>query len=319
LTAVTSARAPAPSVSPADWLRRTTAAIRVCFTWWGVHRTLTAQQKEEVGLTYNADARFVTAGKKLIDVRHEDFRRLTSLRNRIVQYWRGLTLPYVEPAIRLIRQADIDPFVQTMTGFRQELIESESALNAAYEQIKSDARNRLGRLYNPDDYPFEIRGLFHVEWDFPSIEPPNYLARIAPEIYQQEQERVARRFEQAVQLAEQAFISEFSKLVAHLTERLSGGEGGEPKVFRDSAVNNLVDFFDRFRHLSVRSSEQLDRLVQQAQDLIRGVEPQDLRDNDLLRRQVSVSLAGVQSVLDGMMIDQPRRRLIRNPHAENSS
>src|SRR5882762_2722486 len=95
------------STNPAQRLRRIAAAVRVHFTWWGVHRTLTAQQKEEVGLSYDADSRFITAGKKLVDVRHEAFRRLTSLRTRIVNYWRGLTLPYVDPGVRLIRQAEV--------------------------------------------------------------------------------------------------------------------------------------------------------------------------------------------------------------------
>ena len=43
--------------------------------------------------------------------------------------------------------------------------------------------------------------------------------RLSPDIYQQEQQRVAQRFEEAVRLAEEAFLAEFSKLVSHLTER----------------------------------------------------------------------------------------------------
>src|ERR1700736_3280735 len=117
---------------PGQRLRRLAAAVRVHFTWWGVHRTLTAQQKEEVGLAYDADARFLTAGKKIVNVRHEAFRRLTSVRTRAVNYWRGLTLPYVEPGVRLIRQADVEAFVHTMEGFRDELTQAEADLNGAY-------------------------------------------------------------------------------------------------------------------------------------------------------------------------------------------
>jgi hypothetical protein len=47
--------------------------------------------------------RLLSAGKKILDVHHEKFRALTSLRSRIVSYWRGLTLPYVENGVRLIR------------------------------------------------------------------------------------------------------------------------------------------------------------------------------------------------------------------------
>jgi hypothetical protein len=71
-----------------------------------------------VEAAYTADACFLTAGKKLVDVRHEAFRKLTSLRTRVVNYWRGLTLPYVEAGVRLIRQSDIEAFVHTLEGFR---------------------------------------------------------------------------------------------------------------------------------------------------------------------------------------------------------
>ncbi len=154
-----------------------------------------------------------------------------------------------------------------------------------------------------------LRGLFAASWDFPSVEPPAYLQQLSPQLYEQECQRVQARFDEAVQLAEQAFTDELAKLVSHLTERLSGQEDGKPKVFRDSAIENLTEFFERFRHLNVRSNEQLDGLVAQAQRTIRGVEPQQLRDNTSLRQQVATQLAGVQATLDGMLVDRPRRRI----------
>ena len=144
---------------------------------------LTARRRRKLGAFTSADARFLTAGKKLVDTRHEAFRNLTSIRTRISNYWRGLTLPYTEPGVRLIRQADIEAFVHTLEGFRDELAQAEAQLNAVYDEIKADARRQLGRLFNPADYPAEVRDLFTVEWDFPIVEPPNYLMRIAPEVY----------------------------------------------------------------------------------------------------------------------------------------
>ena len=121
------------------------------------------------------------------------------------------------------------------------------------------------------------------------------------------------RFDEAVRLAEEAFTAELAKLLSHLTERLSGNEDGKPKIFRDSAVENLTEFFQRFRELNVRSSEQLDSLVADAQRVIRGVDPQDLRDNAGLRQHVATEMSRVQSVLDGMLVDRPRRNILRSP------
>ena len=311
MTTLTVSDIPLESTAPAQRLRRHAAAVRVSLHWWGVHRSLTTRQKEEVSAAYAADARFVTAGKKLVDTRHDAFRKLTALRTRIVSYWRGLTLPYTEPGVRLIRQCDVEAFAHTMEGFRDELTQAEADLNSVYDQLRADAQQRLGRLYNAADYPPEVRGLFAVDWDFPGVEPPAYLLRIAPEVYRQEQERVARRFEEAVRLAEQAFLDEFGRLVSHLAERLGEGEDGQRRVFRDSAVTNLTDFFERFRQLNVRSSEELDGLVEQAQQLVRGVTPQGLRDSAELRAHVATELSRVQAGLEGLIVERPRRQLIR--------
>jgi hypothetical protein len=305
------ANIPLEAESPAQRLRRTAAAVRVLLHWWGVHRALTAQQKEEFGAVTSADARFLTAGKKLVDTRHEAFRRLTSIRTRITNYWRGISLPYVEPGVRLIRQADIPAFVHTLGGFRDELHEAEARLNAVYDEVKADARGRLGRLYNPDDYPPEIRGLFNAEWDFPSVEPPSYLMRVAPEVFEEERRRVLGRFEEAVRLAEQAFATEFGRLLAHLAERLTNGETGERRVFRDSAVGNLTEFFQRFAQLNVRSNPELDALVEEAQRLVQGVSPQQLRDSDALRQQIAGDMGRVRERVEGLITDAPRRRLVR--------
>src|SRR5580704_12062831 len=146
MSMLTVSEAPPAAEAPAQRLRRIAAAVRVRLRWWGVHRALTAQQKEEMGAVASADARLLTAGKKLIDSRHEAVRRLASVKTRLGNYWRGLTLPYTEPGIRLIRQADVEAFVHGMEGFREELAEAAAGLAAAYEDIKDDARRRLGRL-----------------------------------------------------------------------------------------------------------------------------------------------------------------------------
>ena len=152
-----------------------------------------------------------------------------------------------------------------------------------------------------------------MSWDFPSVEPPEYLRQLSPQLYEQECQRIAARFDQAIELAERAFFEELSKLVSHLTERLSGSEDGRPKIFRDSAVENLTEFFERFRHLNIGSNQQLDDLVAQAQKIIRGVQPQQLRDHTQLRKQVAGQLSAVQATVDGLMVDRPRRNILRRP------
>ena len=51
----------------------------------------------------------------------------------------------------------------------------------------------------------------------------------------------------------------------------------------------------------------------QAQQIVRGIAPQQLRDNSAVRQQIASQLSGVQSVLDGLLVDRPRRNIVRRP------
>ena len=185
----------------------------------------------------------MSAGKKLLDTRHPAFLEVTAIRNRMIGLWKAMSLPYPEPGIRLIRHDRIDTFNQQMHALREELQYAVEKLERHYAQLRDAARQRLGSLYNAADYPDSLDGMFSVSWDFPNIEPPDYLRQLNPEIYQQECQRMRQRFDEAVQLAEQAFTEELSQLVGHLTERLSGHANNRPKIFRDSCVTNLTEFF----------------------------------------------------------------------------
>ena len=298
---------------PAEQLRTTMAAVRVSIQWLGIQKTLTREQKSEAADTFGAESAFLSAGKKLIDTSHPAFKVVTSIKGKIIGLWKAETLPFPEPGVRLIRQDRIDSFNTRMQYLREELEEAVWQLDEHFAELKSAARERLGRLFNPTDYPASLRSMFAVTWDFPSVEPPSYLQALNPELYQQECQRVQSRFDEAVRMAEEAFTSELAKLISHLTERLSGQDDGRAKIFRDSAIENLTEFFGRFRSLNIGSNEQLDNLVADAQRIVRGVEPQNLRDNAGLRQHVATEMSRVQSVLDGLLVDRPRRNILRRP------
>jgi len=302
----------APTTSPALRLRATMAAVRLGFTWMGTRKTLTPGQTARAAESFDAEGRFLSAAKKLLDTKHPAFRSVTAARGQIESYWRGVSLPFPEPGVRLVRQDYLDQFALRMADFRAELDDAVANLDRHFGELRAAAAGRLGSLYCEADYPDSLTGLFAVAWEFPNVEAPAYLLQLNAALYDEERARVAARFEEAVQLAEQAFLDEFGRLVAHLCERVSGaGDGGGPKVFRDSAVDNLADFFDRFRTLNVRSNDQLDALVAEAQRAVRGVDPQQLRDSEALRRRVASRLTDVRSALDGLLVDRPRRRILR--------
>ncbi len=141
-----------------------------------------------------------------------------------------------------------------MTSLKAELDEAVIQLDERYDELKSAARRRLGSLYNAGiirrrSAAGSMSRMIFRAWSRPSICGSSVRSSIS-----RKPSRVAARFDEAVQLAEQAFTEEFSKLVSHLTERLSGNEDGKPKIFRDSVVENLRRVLWSLRHLNIRSN-----------------------------------------------------------------
>lgn len=296
---------------PATRLRATMAAVKLSITWLGIRKSLSPEQRAQAAERFGAEGEYLSAGKKFLDTRHPAFRAVTQVRHQVQAYWRNMTLPYPEPGIRLIKQPDVTSFNDRLDALRTELQAAVAVLDDHYSELQAAARQRLGRLFSLSDYPVTLRGLFDVSWEFPSLEPAESLLQLSPELYRQECDRVRTRFQEAVALAEQAFTEELSKLVSHLAERLSGSDDGKPKIFRDSAVENLSEFFERFQQLSIGSDEELEALAGRAQRVLRGVEPQQLRDRTDLRQRIAGQLAGVQSQLEGLFVDRPRRAILR--------
>jgi len=65
----------ASAMTPTQRLRLTTAAVRVSFTWLGVRKTLTPQQKSQAAESFGAEGDFLSARKKLLDTAHHLTRR----------------------------------------------------------------------------------------------------------------------------------------------------------------------------------------------------------------------------------------------------
>lgn len=295
------------------------AAVKLAFTWLGVRKTLAPDQQNTAARAFQADQKFLSASKLILDTKNPTYRNVARIRSEAAGYWRTVTLPFPEPGVRLLNQNALGQFTTTMQTYRERLRDAVRELAGQYDAMKSEARQRLGTLFNPSDYPTTLEGLFDLEVSYPTIEPPGYLMALHPDVYQAEQARVRERFEGAVELAEQAFASELQRLTAHLAERLTGLHDGQPKIFRDSAVENLREFFERFRRLNIRSNSELDMLVEEAEQVITGIDPQQLRESNRLRQMVANDFEQIQASVGELLVDRPRRNILRRPHASGGA
>src|SRR3984957_6040036 len=302
----------------AQELRVNAAAVRISFTWMGTTKRLSADHAHEAADTFGASDDAISASKKLINTKDKVYKVLTTLRSRIRTFWKDSTLPFPEPGIRLLRQQQVPEFDAQMKEFRSQLAGPVAAFADLYSPVREPAPVRLGRLFDAKDYPETVSNLFAIEWEYPSVEPPDYLKNLNPALYEQERQRIAARFDQAVQMAESMFAEEFAKLVNHLQERLTDGPEGR-KILSSTAIDNFREFFGRFQSLSVRSNPELDALVKQAEGLVSGVTSQALRTNEQLRQDIKAGIETLSQQIDQNIVTAPKRRISFDDGAELAS
>lgn len=290
-------------------LRRSSAAVRLHRSKFGIKRSLTDPQISAAAETFGADRKFMAAAKRLLDTKDEAYRSVGSILSRAASYWRAMTIPFPEDGVRLIRRDRIKEFESQMAEFRTELAAAVSALQSQYGRLRAEAEKRLGSLFNAADYPARIDGEFSMAWDYPSFDPPGYLRDISPALYAQQQERLQRQFDEAVHLTEQAMVAEMTKIVTRLTERLLGDEDGKPKKFKDASVHRLRDFFDRFAELNLGSNDALEAIVTDAKKMLGDTQPESLRKDGDLRKKIGEKLAGLTPKLEAMTVDKPKRAI----------
>ena len=73
------------------------AAVRVSLSWFGTRKTLTAEQRAEAAEPFGTDARFLSAGKRLLDISHPAYKAVTAVRGKVIAFWKSMSLPYPEP------------------------------------------------------------------------------------------------------------------------------------------------------------------------------------------------------------------------------
>ena len=291
----------------ADKLQNRSTAVRVRITWLRLSCAVDRNTVQAFADTQAAQADSLRATKTIIDRKHPIVKALTATRNEIQAYWHGMSLPYVENGVRLINRDTLAEFTERMNEFKTQLAEQGDALAAEFDSIIATARESLGSMFDANDYPRNVAESISLSWDFPSISPPNYLRQLDPELYAAEQSKVQRRFEEAVEMAETMFATDFAKLVEDLSSRLTDDNARFPQ----RKLDQIKAFMDRFRTLSVGSSSQLDALVSDLDKLSSGVDKLNVKD-DAYRESLVKKLDTMGNDLGELIEKRPTRRLRLN-------
>jgi hypothetical protein len=290
-------------------LKTQITGCRLSINKLGLTRALNGVQVHKAAETFKAEQKMLIARKKLLDPKHEAYQKVTHIINAATQTWRYYTMPYPEPGLRLAPKAHIEALNQELAQCTEKLHIALNELQQHYHDILTQAQTKLGTLFNPHDYPENIKAQFAITWQFCNVEPPIDLQQLTPNIYEQEKAKAEAKLQEAIELTQQAFAAELSQLVSHLIDKLTPGPEGEKKVFRDTAITNLTDFIQRFKMLKCTESPQLDELIEQVAGLTKNISPKELRKDEALKEHLKTQMQQLTNALEPMIAKAPRRAI----------
>lgn len=269
--------------------------VTVSFRWLGVSRQVEDGVVDPLANILHVDRNYLVLKKQIFDTSNEPYRRLSTLRSQIRQYWFRQTLPSLDRGVRLIHRSKVNEFIEKMKEFQEKWTVAVQELDRIWDQLLKDLQLKLGTLFNPGDYPGRPVDLFRFRWDFSSVSFPEQLLR---EGLREEYERFQQKLDATLVAIKHSFLEELNGLVTHLIERLTPDPlTQERKRFKNSTVENLREFFQRFRELNVTDDAELANLIQTAEQILAGVDADQLRDNDALAQKVRDNLKQVAEQL----------------------
>lgn len=237
---------------------------------------------------------WVKANKNLIDRKKlEDIQSFISEARKLIS---SVALPFPIKGIYFIPNEQVETINSGLKTFATEMNIKVEEFAAQYSNYISEAKEELGEeSFNESDYPLNIRERFGLHWRFFEMTVPS---SITNEIKSEETKRFNDLMQQAKHEAILALRGGFAEIVTHLTDTLSGKLEGEEKRLRASSIEKVTEFFNEFQSKNVFKDNELESLIKKAKDVVAGVTPKDLRNDESLTKLINEELGKIRDELD---------------------
>jgi hypothetical protein len=258
------------------------------------------------------DQDVVTVAKSLLD---SPELRAIAVHDHYTKRWiraRSVPSPLLRAGAFLVSVdalAEVYEYLERRKAERSALI---AEFTAAYPRLTSDARKKLGPLFDPTEYPAAsiIERAFGLEWQVVEMGTPDHKLRaVSRALFEKEKEKAEKVWTNAVEQINAMLAEGMAKVVDHLAAQLGGADGEKPKRFRNASIKRVTDFLDTFAQRNLTRNADLAALVDKGRKLLSGVDAKDLKDDDKLRGRVAQGFAEIKTGLDKMLEDRPARAI----------
>lgn len=216
------------------------------------------------------------------------------------QYYKDHSLPWMSDGARIIPAEELLDFTTEVTRLKENAMAFVSRLHDHWSQAVQADANRMGALFNPNDYP--DADTMAALWDIKLVVMPisdggDFRTEVSDDVRAaldaELQETEAKATEHCMRM--------LLEPITAMAERLSVPVGEAGSVFRDTLVSNLKDAANRAKRLNINKNDKIEETCDQVLATLSGVDAQTLRDVDGVRSSVAGSMRRLQNNLAAYM------------------
>ena len=292
-----------------DSLKKETTGCKLEVVSTSSSRKMTPEQRVKVASLFDAEVNSVSASREVINRKLPVVRNVYKVISAARAYWKAYTIKY-EDGVRLIRTNRVTEMSKRMEAFQVDLQAAKQELKDNWDKVAEDAKKRLVDLYVESDYLFDPMDVFWLTVSYPAIEPDERIKQLAPDLYAAEKKRIEAKFEDAACLAEEALRKEFQTLINSMVDKLSEAtdENGKKKILKESALDGMVSFAERFKAISVSNDNELDAMVEQVRALAGDVTLKDLKSNAGKKAEFATAMEAIKLSMENLITSKPVRK-----------
>jgi hypothetical protein len=266
---------------------------------------------ENVEKSEQPDRDTLRVGKLILESAELDAIKEIDGKIRRYVYTRALPADFFRSGVYLLPVdllASVDDELRAFEARRAALVD---AFVAVYPTLVDAAREKLRALYNPAEYPDvrEVARMFSFTWRYVTFETPGKLKGVSRALFQREAEKMERDLQGAAESVRQALRVAMGDVVAEMVSKMTDQPNGKRQIFRDSSIARVQDFLETFAARNLTDDAALATLVEKAGKLVKGVTPDELRDDATLREEIRDGFTAIKSAIAPMLTSRPTRAI----------
>lgn len=213
-------------------------------------------------------------------IRKEALEPMDKIASAARTYLYKMTLAWSDNGDRLLPAAlFVDEFAPTMQKFRNDFDREVRNFVAEYPALVQEARVRLGTLYDPADYPTDVRDrfVFRPPSVMPVADANDFRVNLGNEYVDQIKADIRNQMAERQNDALKQVWTRVRKVVVKMVEQLGDEKG---RIF-DSVISNARDLIDILPALNLSGDQELNDIATELQSIL--VPPDRLRQDKRLR------------------------------------